>query len=79
VIALLFAWAATLRAADKPAGKPYLYKHSAGQIMTGGCFCCRFNSLLEAAVALGREQAADILLAEPVGIGHGMASAGRRC
>ena len=35
--------------------------------IAGGCFCCRFNSLLEAAEALGREQAADILLAEPVG------------
>lgn len=35
--------------------------------IAGGCFCCRFNSLLEAAAALGREQAADILLAEPVG------------
>ena len=31
VIVLLFAWAATLHAADKPAGKPYVYKHSAGQ------------------------------------------------
>ena len=35
--------------------------------IAGGCFCCRFNSLLDAAAALGREQAADILLAEPVG------------
>ncbi len=35
--------------------------------IAGGCFCCRFSSLLEAAAALGREQAADILLAEPVG------------
>ena len=31
VIGLLFAWAATLHAAAKPAGKPYVYKHSAGQ------------------------------------------------
>ena len=35
--------------------------------IAGGCFCCRFNSLLQAAAALGREQATDILLAESVG------------
>lgn len=35
--------------------------------IAGGCFCCRFNSLVEAAEALGRDQAADVLLAEPVG------------
>ena len=35
--------------------------------IAGGCFCCRFNSLLEAAEALSQQQAADVLLAEPVG------------
>ena len=35
--------------------------------IAGGCFCCRFNSLLEAAEALRQQQAADVLLAEPVG------------
>ena len=33
----------------------------------GGCFCCRFNSLVEAADALVRRQAPDVLIAEPVG------------
>ncbi|MEO1990611.1 MAG: GTP-binding protein [Pirellulales bacterium] len=35
--------------------------------IVGGCFCCRFNSLVEAADALVRETAPDILIAEPVG------------
>lgn len=33
----------------------------------GGCFCCRFNSLLEAARKLARETRPDVFLAEPVG------------
>ena len=35
--------------------------------ITGGCFCCRFNSLTEAAAKLAREQRPDVFLAEPVG------------
>ena len=35
--------------------------------ITGGCFCCRFNSLLEAADNLTRSSAPDLFLAEPVG------------
>ena len=35
--------------------------------ITGGCFCCRFNSLLEAADNLSRGCAPDLFLAEPVG------------
>lgn len=35
--------------------------------IAGGCFCCRFNSLVEAADRLARDTAPDILLAEPVG------------
>ncbi|MFM7076146.1 MAG: GTP-binding protein [Planctomycetaceae bacterium] len=35
--------------------------------IAGGCFCCRFNSLVEAADRLSRDAAPDILLAEPVG------------
>jgi G3E family GTPase len=35
--------------------------------ITGGCFCCRFNSLVEAADHLSRDAAPDIFLAEPVG------------
>ena len=35
--------------------------------ITGGCFCCRFTSLLSAADHLTRETAPDVLLAEPVG------------
>lgn len=35
--------------------------------ITGGCFCCRFNSLLEAADHLSRDAAPEIFLAEPVG------------
>lgn len=35
--------------------------------ITGGCFCCRFNSLTDAADALTREARPDVFLAEPVG------------
>ena len=35
--------------------------------ITGGCFCCRFNSLLEAADNLTRASRPDLFLAEPVG------------
>ncbi len=37
--------------------------------ISGGCFCCRFNSLVDAAVALsgGGEDRPDVFLAEPVG------------
>ncbi len=35
--------------------------------ITGGCFCCRFNSLTEAAERLAREARPDVFLAEPVG------------
>ena len=33
----------------------------------GGCFCCRFNSLVEAADQLSKESTPDLFLAEPVG------------
>ncbi len=33
----------------------------------GGCFCCRFNSLMEAADQLERQTRPDVFLAEPVG------------
>ena len=33
----------------------------------GGCFCCRFNSLLDAADQLDRQTSPDVFLAEPVG------------
>ena len=35
--------------------------------ITGGCFCCRFNSLLDAANTLTRAATPDLFLAEPVG------------
>ena len=35
--------------------------------ITGGCFCCRFNSLVEAADRLSRETRPDVFIAEPVG------------
>ena len=35
--------------------------------ITGGCFCCRFDSLLDAADSLSRETTPDLFLAEPVG------------
>src|SRR6185503_10765707 len=33
----------------------------------GGCFCCRFNSLVEAAARLTSRSRPDVFLAEPVG------------
>lgn len=33
----------------------------------GGCFCCRFNSLTEAAKKLSEESRPDVFIAEPVG------------
>ena len=33
----------------------------------GGCFCCRFNSLIEASKSLSREAIPDAFIAEPVG------------
>lgn len=35
--------------------------------ISGGCFCCRFNSLLDAARNLTAETRPDVFLAEPVG------------
>lgn len=35
--------------------------------IAGGCFCCRFNSLVDAAVRLDRDARPDVFLAEPVG------------
>lgn len=35
--------------------------------ISGGCFCCRFNSLIDAAVSLTDETRPDVFLAEPVG------------
>lgn len=35
--------------------------------VAGGCFCCRFNSLVEAARRLSEDQVPDVFLAEPVG------------
>lgn len=35
--------------------------------IVGGCFCCRFTSLVEAADTLVRDTAPDVLVAEPVG------------
>jgi G3E family GTPase len=37
------------------------------QEITGGCFCCRFNSLTDAAEQLTRDARPDVFLAEPVG------------
>src|SRR5579859_127188 len=37
------------------------------QEITGGCFCCRFKSLTDAAELLTREARPDVFLAEPVG------------
>src|SRR3984893_13754057 len=37
------------------------------QEITGGCFCCRFNSLTDAADRLARDAHPDVFLAEPVG------------
>ena len=35
--------------------------------ITGGCFCCRFNSLMDAADRLTERSTPDVFLAEPVG------------
>ncbi len=35
--------------------------------VTGGCFCCRFNSLVEASDRLESDTCPDVFLAEPVG------------
>lgn len=35
--------------------------------ITGGCFCCRFTSLTDAAENLSKDQRPDVFLAEPVG------------
>ena len=35
--------------------------------IAGGCFCCRFNSLVEAARRLSEKMQPDVFLAEPVG------------
>ena len=35
--------------------------------ITGGCFCCRFNTLLDAAGRLNAEARPDVFIAEPVG------------
>jgi G3E family GTPase len=35
--------------------------------ITGGCFCCRFGSLMDAADRLSTARAPDVFLAEPVG------------
>src|SRR6266496_342227 len=35
--------------------------------IAGGCFCCRFNSLVEAADKLTQATAPDVFIAEPVG------------
>ena len=35
--------------------------------ITGGCFCCKFNSLVEASQRLTRETTPEVLIAEPVG------------
>lgn len=37
------------------------------QEIPGGCFCCRFNSLVEAAKRLTHESRPDVFIAEPVG------------
>ncbi len=37
------------------------------QEIAGGCFCCRFNSLVEAAETLTHETRPDVIIAEPVG------------
>ena len=35
--------------------------------ISGGCFCCRFTSLVDAAAGLDRDSQPDVFLAEPVG------------
>src|SRR5262249_1284185 len=39
----------------------------AGEEILGGCFCCRFNSLVDAAKRLTETNRPDIFVAEPVG------------
>ena len=41
--------------------------HMPVEEIVGGCFCCRFTSLVEAAESLVRDTAPDVLIAEPVG------------
>src|SRR3954466_5259957 len=35
--------------------------------ISGGCFCCRFNSLIDAAKKLSKDTQPDVFIAEPVG------------
>jgi Ni2+-binding GTPase involved in maturation of urease and hydrogenase len=35
--------------------------------ITGGCFCCRFNSLIDAAARLAEDARPEVFIAEPVG------------
>ncbi len=42
-------------------------RHLPVEEITGGCFCCRFSSLVEAAESLVQDTAPDLLVAEPVG------------
>src|SRR5713226_8091024 len=35
--------------------------------ITGGCFCCKFNSLVDASDRLSTESRPDVFIAEPVG------------
>src|SRR3954454_3586921 len=35
--------------------------------ITGGCFCCKFDSLIDASRQLTRSTAPDVFIAEPVG------------
>lgn len=35
--------------------------------VTGGCFCCKFNSLVEASEQLSQQNRPDVFIAEPVG------------
>ncbi|HEX7898331.1 MAG TPA: GTP-binding protein [Planctomycetota bacterium] len=42
-------------------------KGFATEEIAGGCFCCRFNSLVDAADRLSKETRPDVFIAEPVG------------
>lgn len=42
-------------------------KGFATEEIAGGCFCCRFNSLVDAADKLSKETRPDVFIAEPVG------------